>query len=93
MAINPERATALEISRLLRYPFAGSIESFARGQVEMVEFKAQPSDAFIDLPMKELSSRVPGMPRILYTIVERNNQVIIPGGDFAIHTGEKRSSF
>ena len=30
VAINPERATALEISRLLRYPFAGSIESFAK---------------------------------------------------------------
>ncbi|MBR3722475.1 MAG: hypothetical protein IKN12_06875, partial [Selenomonadaceae bacterium] len=61
VAINPERATALEISRLLRYPFAGSIESFARGQVEMVEFKAQPSDAFIGYPMKELSSRVPSI--------------------------------
>ena len=89
VAINPERATALEISRLLRYPFAGSIESFARGQVEMVEFKAQPTDAFVNIPMKELSSRVPSMPRILYTIVERNNQVIIPGGDFAIHSGDR----
>jgi len=29
------------------------------------------------------------MPRILYTIVERNNQVIIPGGDFAIHSGDR----
>ena len=30
-AINPERATALEISRLLRFPFANNIETFAKG--------------------------------------------------------------
>lgn len=89
VAINPERATALEISRLLRYPFAGSIESFAKGQVEMVEFKAQDSDAIVNIAMKDLSAKVPGLPRILYTIVERNNQVLIPGGDFAIRPGDK----
>lgn len=31
-AINPERATALEISRLLRFPFANNIETFAKGR-------------------------------------------------------------
>ena len=35
IAINPERATALEISRLLRFPFASNIESFAKGRVLM----------------------------------------------------------
>ena len=30
----------MEISRLLRFPFANNIEYFARGQVEMVEFRA-----------------------------------------------------
>ena len=89
VAINPERATALEISRLLRYPFAGSIESFAKGQVEMVEFKAQESDAIVNIAMKDLAAKVPGLPRILYTIVERNNQVLIPGGDFTIRPGDK----
>lgn len=40
MPVNPERATALEISRLLRFPFASNIESFAKGREEMVEFRA-----------------------------------------------------
>ena len=57
VAINPERATALEISKLLRYPFAGSIESFAKGQVEMVEFRAQKDDAIVGIPLKDLSGR------------------------------------
>lgn len=89
VAINPERATALEISKLLRYPFAGSIESFARGQVEMVEFRAQQDDAFVGIPMKNISSSVPNMPHVLYTMVERDGEVIIPDGDFFIQPDDK----
>lgn len=89
VAINPERATALEISRLLRYPFAGSIESFAKGLVEMVEFRATEGDCFIGIAMKDLAVRVPKLPRILYAMVERNNKVMIPGGDFKILPGDK----
>ena len=89
VAINPERATALEISRLLRYPFAGSIESFARGLVEMVEFRAQEKDPFVGVMMKELTSKVPNLPRVLYAMVERNNRVIIPDGNFIILPGDK----
>lgn len=88
-AINPERATALEISKLLRYPFAGSIESFARGQVEMVEFRAQSDDIIVGIPMKSISSSIPNIPHVLYTMVERDGQVIIPGGDFHIEAGDK----
>ena len=62
VAINPERATALEISKLLRYPFAGSIESFARGQVEMVEFRAQPDDVIVGIPMKTFLPQFPIFP-------------------------------
>ena len=89
VAINPERATALEISKLLRYPFAGSIESFARGQVEMVEFRAQNEDIIVGVPMKDISRKIPNIPHVLYSMVERDGEVIIPGGDFAIEAGDK----
>ncbi len=89
VAINPERATALEISKLLRYPFAGSIESFARGQVEMVEFRAQKDDIIIGVPMKDIASTIPNIPHVLYSMVERDGKVIIPGGDFFIEAGDK----
>ncbi len=89
VAINPERATALEISRLLRYPFAGSIESFAKGQVEMVEFRASEKDPFIGIPVKKLSEDIPSMPKVLYAMAERNNQVMIPTGDFVFMPGDR----
>lgn len=53
MAVNPERATAMEISRLLRFPFANNIEYFARGQVEMVEFRAQEKDIMVGCPLAQ----------------------------------------
>ncbi len=89
VATNPERATALEISRLLRYPFAGSIESFARGQVELVEFRALKGDAITGVPIREISNRIPNIPQVQYSIVERDSDVFIPSGDFSIQEGDK----
>lgn len=89
MAINPERATALEISRLLRFPFASNIESFAKGHVEMVEFRAQEKDSIIGHPLKDLNAHLPGIPRVLYAAIERNGDVIIPNGETVIRPGDR----
>ena len=88
-ALNPERATALEISRLLRFPFASNIESFAKGHVEMVEFRAQQKDNLVGVPLRDLSVRYPELPRVLYAAVERNGKVFIPDGSFAIESGDR----
>ena len=39
LSINPERTSAKEISRTLRFPAATKVEPFANGLVELVEFK------------------------------------------------------
>lgn len=89
LAINPERATALEISRLLRFPFASNIESFAKGRVEMVEFRAHENDAVVGLPLHQLSKKLHGIPQVLYAAVERGGEVIIPNGSFIIHPEDR----
>lgn len=89
LTINPERATAMEISRLLRFPFASNIEPFAKGLVEMVEFRAQEHDKIIDAPLKEIAIRMPNIPRVLYAAVERDGEVFIPNGDFIIRAGDR----
>lgn len=89
MAINPERATALEISRLLRFPFASNIESFAKGRVEMVEFRAQEHDPVVGMPLKDVAHKLHGIPRVLYAAVERDSLVTIPNGDFVIQPGDR----
>ncbi|MBE5776328.1 MAG: Trk system potassium transporter TrkA [Clostridiales bacterium] len=89
MAVNPERATALEIGRLLRFPFATGIESFARGRVEMVEFRAHEEDAIVNIPVKDINRKLHGIPQVLYAAVERDGEVYIPNGDFVIKAGDK----
>ena len=42
MIINPELAAAQEIYRLLRFPSAIKIVTFARGRVELLKFKVLP---------------------------------------------------
>ena len=86
--INPERATALEIGRLLRFPFASNIESFAKGRVEMVEFRAQEHDVVTGHALKDLA-RMRGLPQVLYAVIEREGRVIIPTGDFIIQAGDR----
>ena len=84
--INPERATAQEISRLLRFPFAINIESFAHGRVEMVEFRVDPTDPIIGIPLSKLHGKY---PRIQFSAAQRNGEAIIPGGSFEIAAGDR----
>ena len=88
-AINPERATAREISRMLRFPFAGSIETFARGRVEMVDFRAAEDDPVVGIPMKEMYKKNKQLPQVLFCAVERDGDIIIPKGDFIIRAGDR----
>ena len=84
--INPERATAQEISRLLRFPFAINIESFAHGRVEMVEFRVESTDPIIGVPLSKLNGRY---PHIQYTAVQRAGEAFIPDGSFEIAAGDR----
>ncbi len=89
MTINPERATAQEISRMLRFPYASNIEPFAKGRVELVEFLAHPGDVICGKPLKELTARHSEVPKVLYCAVARDGEVAIPGGEFVIEPGDR----
>ena len=86
LVVNPERASAMEISRLLRFPFATNIEAFAHGRVEMVEFKAMEGDPIVNTPIRSLPGRI---PRVLYCVVQRDHDTFIPNGDTIIRPGDR----
>ena len=88
MVINPERATALEISRLLRFPSAANIESFCRGRVELMGFRLQEGDFLVGSPLHTLSSGVKRLS-LLFCAVEREGRVLIPNGSFVPQVGDK----
>jgi len=85
---NPERATAREISRMLRLPFAASVETFARGLVEMVEIRVSGDEPFVGVPLNDLFSKYKSMPRVLFCAVSRGKEAIIPTGEFVIQEGD-----
>ena len=84
--INPERATAQEISRLMRFPFAINVESFAHGRVEMVEFRVEEKDRIDGIPLSQLHTKY---PHVQFTAVLRGDDALIPDGSFQILVGDR----
>lgn len=88
MVINPENATAVEISRLLRFPSAANIETFCRGRVELMGFRLQEGDFVVGRPLHAQSNQVKKLS-LLFCAVDRSGEVIIPNGSFVPQVGDK----
>lgn len=86
LVTNPERATAMEISRLLRFPFAINVETFAHGRVEMVEFRVDEFDPIANMSLITLHQKYPG---VLCSAVLRGHEAIIPDGHHVIRAGDR----
>lgn len=87
MAINPELAAATEIARMLRFPSALKLDSFARGMVELVEIKVKEDSPLLGQALFSLSSHL-GI-RILICAIKRGDEVYIPTGSFVLQQGDK----
>lgn len=81
VVLNPESATALEISRLLRFPVASNIETFCRGKVELMGFCLLKDDFLVGAPLSKLTAQVKRLS-LLICAAERDGQVTIPNGAF-----------
>ena len=86
MVINPEQAVADEIARIFRYPSAVDVENFSRGKVDMVGIRVTPNTPVVGLKLRDLPKKAAGS--ILICAVVRNDEVIIPNGDFKIEDGD-----
>ena len=90
MVINPELAAAVEIARMLRFPSALKLDSFAKGRIELVEIKILENSPLLDQPLHAISHRLGGV-RILICAVQRGEEVYIPDGNFVLRKGDKIS--
>ena len=89
--INPEYSTALEISRLLRFPAAANVDTFFRGKVEMIGIRVREEDPIVGIPLSDLFRRTSSLS-ILFSAAERKGEVIIPNGDFIPGWGTSSTS-
>ena len=87
MIVNPEYASASEISRMLRFPAAINTETFAKGRVELVEFQVAPDSMLIGKTLYEIYKEI--KIKVLVCAVQRGNEVFIPNGNFVLQKDDK----
>ena len=88
MTVNPEYAAAMEASRLLKFPSAIKIDTFARGHVELLKFAVPANSPLDGHTLAEISATIKG--DVLVCAVEQGtgHDVTIPGGDFRLQAGD-----
>ncbi len=89
MIINPELAASAEIARVLRFPSAIQIDTFAKGRVEILKYRIPEGSELDNMRIYELGKREDC--DILVCGVERKDSAFIPGGDFILKSGDQIS--
>ena len=83
MTVNPEYETANEISRIIRFPSAANLDSFAGGRVEIARVRIHSDNPLCDMPIHEIRKKTKA--KVIICAVQRNESVFIPSGDFVLH--------
>lgn len=89
LAINPELATAREIARLLKFPSAIKVDTFAKGRVEIMKFQIPADSVLHNIKVFEITQKTHS--NVLVCAVERGDDVLIPNGMFELCAGDKIS--
>ncbi|MBQ8341737.1 MAG: Trk system potassium transporter TrkA [Clostridia bacterium] len=79
MIINPQYAAAEEILRVLRFPSAMKIDTFAGGRVELVKFRLPERSSLVGLSVRDVVSKL--HCDVLFCTVERGDTAFIAKGD------------
>ncbi|WP_294189050.1 Trk system potassium transporter TrkA [uncultured Clostridium sp.] len=86
LVINPEKAAAVEIAKLIKYPSVCSIDNFSDGKVNLVGFKVS-DDTALEGKMVSDIDFIRG--NVLFCGVERYDEFIMPRGDYVFHKDDR----
>jgi len=89
MTINPEMAAAMEIARLLQFPSAIKIDTFAKGRIEILKFLVPDQSILDNMMVREVLTKL--HCNVLICAIEHGNDVIIPSGQSVMTAGDKIS--
>ncbi len=87
LVVNPEKDTAREIARLIRYPGFIKRETFAKAKVEIVELKVKEKSKLNNLRLMDLTKTV--RSQVLVCCVLRDGKATMPDGNFILQEGDK----
>lgn len=87
MTINPELEAANEIMNIINFPEANRVDTFANGNVDLVELFIPENSPLIGLTLANISTKY--QVRILVCAVQRGEEVFIPTGNFTFQAKDK----
>ena len=87
MVINPELLTAQTLYHMLKLPSAVKVETFSRNNFEMIELVLRADSPLIGTPLWTIREK--HKAKFLICVVQRGEEVIIPGGDFVPQAGDR----
>lgn len=79
----------MEIARILKFPSAIKIDTFAKGRVELVKYRIEEGSVLCDQALKNISSKL--KCDVLVCTVERGEDVYIPDGNFILRAKDEIS--
>ena len=87
LTVNPEKQTATEIARLLRYPGFLRRDTFAKGRAEIVELRVEEGSKLCNIPLSDLAGIV--KCKVLVCAVLRSGNAVAPSGNFVLKEGDR----
>ncbi len=87
MTINPDLLAAKELYKLLKLPTAVKVETFSRGNFEMIELRVKEESALVGMSLRQM--RETYQAKFLVGVVQRDEDVYIPDGNFVLQSGDK----
>lgn len=87
MVINPELLTAQTLYHMLKLPSAVKVETFSRNNFEMIELVLRADSPLCGTPLWTLREK--HKAKFLICVVQRGDDVIIPGGNFVLQVGDR----
>jgi len=86
MVINQEATAAREIARVMKFPSAIDIVTFAKGKVELPRFRIPQGSVLDGVSLVNMHEQL--HCDVLVASVETDGKVIIPNGDYTLHSGD-----
>lgn len=86
VVVNPEYECAKEISRMLRFPGAIRVDTFSKGNLEVMEHRVAAGGPLDGLVIRDLNSAFGA--KVLIGVVKRGGEAVIPNGSLKLLPGD-----
>jgi trk system potassium uptake protein len=85
LVVNSERIAAQEIARVVRFPAAQRVDTFNKGKVELLKYKIPAESKFDGCSVADMNKKY-HMDVLICAVEQADGNVVIPNGDFVLHS-------